>query len=69
MAGNVSRLVTFRMTAIRSDNRRIIYVTKARINTEDRKLEISVYRIFNKITWGLDVMVKRLSNHTTEVRL
>lgn len=65
----MSRLVAFRVTVIRSDNIRIIYVTKARINTEDQQLEISVYRIFNKITWGLDVMLRRLSNHRIQVRL
>lgn len=69
MARSVSRLVTFSMTATRSDNRRIIYVAKARINKEDKQLEISVYRIFNKITWGLDVMISQLSDHRTKVRL
>lgn len=69
MARSVSRLVTFSMTAIRSDHRRIIYVAKARINKEDKQLEISVYRIFNKITWGLDVMISQLSDHRTKVRL
>lgn len=69
MAHNVSRIVTIRMIATRSDDRRITYVVKARINKEERRLEMSVYRFFDKITWGLDVMLTQLSDHKTKVRL
>lgn len=69
MAHNVSRIVTIRMIATRSDDRRITYVVKARINKEERQLEMSVYRSFNKTTWGLDAMLTRLSDHRTKVRL